>query len=61
MSAWQVTSFANGGKVELVKNVEIPIITNSHQVLVKVAYSSVNPLDVEMISESPKIFESRVK
>ena len=51
MSAWQVTSFADGGKIELFKNVPTPIITHPRHVIVKVAYASVNPLDVEMIRE----------
>ena len=51
MRAWQVTSYANGGKVEFSKDVPTPTITNSHHVLIKVAYASVNPLDVEMIRE----------
>lgn len=48
MSAWQVTSYSEEERLQLSNNVEVPIINDPHQVLVKVTAASVNPLDVEM-------------
>ncbi|XP_065213648.1 reticulon-4-interacting protein 1 homolog, mitochondrial-like [Planococcus citri] len=49
MSAWQLTNYGDESNLVLTENVEIPIITDPNQVLVKVSAASVNPLDVEMM------------
>lgn len=49
MSAWQVTSYSKEERLQLSNNVEVPIIIDPYQVLVKVTAASVNPLDIEMM------------
>lgn len=49
MSAWQLTNYGDESNLILAENVDIPIITDPNQVLVKVSATSVNPIDVEMM------------
>lgn len=48
-SAWQISNFGDESNLQLTENLEVPIITDPNQVLVKVSAASVNPLDVEMM------------
>lgn len=48
MSAWQLRDYGGIGSLELVKDLPIPRITSSKDVLVEVKATSVNVLDAWM-------------
>lgn len=49
MSAWQLIAYGDERNLQLSENVEVPVMSDANQVLVKVSAASVNPLDVEMM------------
>lgn len=51
MLSWQIHAYGNLGELQLSQQTRIPYITTPDEVLVKVNASSVNPIDVEMISK----------
>ncbi|XP_075233279.1 NAD(P)H oxidoreductase RTN4IP1, mitochondrial-like [Lycorma delicatula] len=50
MSAWQIHSYGTIEELQLSKTARLPSLTSPNEVLVKVLASSVNPIDVMMIS-----------
>lgn len=50
MQAWQIHSYGNLDELKC-SNARMPVITSPNDVLVKIQASSVNPIDVAMISK----------
>lgn len=49
MMSWQIDSYGDLSNLHLSENTPVPVIRNSNEVLIKVAATSLNPLDLEMI------------
>lgn len=51
MSAWQIHDYGDIQELQYSENVKIPQILQANECLIKVLASSVNPIDVMMLSE----------
>lgn len=49
MTAWQLTNYGDETNLRMTENLEVPLVTDPNQILVKISAASVNPLDVEMM------------
>jgi NADPH:quinone reductase-like Zn-dependent oxidoreductase len=56
MQAWQIHGYGDLDELQLDDNIKIPPLKNPSDILVKVSASSVNPIDIAMISRSFYIF-----
>ena len=57
MSAWQIHQYGNVEQLTLSKNVKVPIIRDPSDVLIEVHASSINPIDVRMLSMNTYFFQ----
>lgn len=51
MAAWQIHSYGGLEELQLSKSVRKPYLLNPNDVLIKVAASSVNPIDIAMMGK----------
>lgn len=51
MSGWQIHSYGALDEIQYSDSLKMPVLRSPNQVLVKVTASSVNPIDVAMISK----------
>lgn len=54
MSGWQIHEYGDVDILQFNNNIKMPMVKSPNEVLVKVSATSVNPIDVAMMSKQVK-------